>query len=306
MDRSLENKLTSVAAVVVNWELPQDTITCIESLNKSRGVKLDVLVVDNGSRDNSVELIRSAFPNLQLIELPENLGFSGGYNAGIREALKGDSTFIFILNNDTVVEPDAIAILANSNWDIAVPKILFLDHPDLIWSAGARWRNFPPSVAMHGYLNRDDGTYDKPHVLEYATSCALLVKREVLFRVSGFDEDFQNYADDYDFFYRTNQAGFRSGYVPKARIYHAVSASLGEGSPKKWWFRGRNTVLFYRKSNRFPRWKLWTYLIWVLVTEVVRGNVRRMSSFLSGINEGRRLVSKEVITASPTINTPSM
>jgi GT2 family glycosyltransferase len=286
-------KLTLVTVVIVNWELPQDTIQCVASLRQSKEVPLQILVVDNGSRDNSVKLIQSACPEVQLVELPENLGFSGGYNAGIQEALKSDATHLFIINNDTVVDPDAITYLVDSDWDIAIPKILFLDEPDLIWSAGARWRKFPPSVAMVGYLKPDDGNFDQPHPLDYATSCALLVKREVFDLVFGFDEDFRNYADDYDFFYRVRQAGFRTGYVPKSRIYHAVSASLGEDSPQKWWFRGRNTVLFYRKNDRFPRWMLWFYLIWVFATEILKGNAKRMDSFWSGIKEGRQIITSQ-------------
>jgi len=279
-----------VLAVIVNWERPQDTIACIQSLIQSNVAGLSIIVVDNGSQDGSVAKITVACPTIDLLPLSQNTGFVGGYNAGIELALQTDATHILILNNDTIVDSAAVGNLLGALWDICVPKIFFCDDHTRIWAAGARWRLFPPMVVMRGYLKLDDGSYDVPCPLDYATGCALLVKRNVLETLSGFDPNFANYMEDYDFCYRARRAGFSIGYIPEARIYHKVSLTLGEGSPQKWWYLGRNTVLFYRQRNRFPRWMLWSYVGWVFLRETIRRNTAHLPDFWRGIQAGRQLL----------------
>jgi hypothetical protein len=255
---------------------------------QSHSVAISVLVVDNGSRDDSVDRITRFCPDTELIRLPTNMGFAGGYNAGIEQSLASGAEYIFLLNNDTVIFPDTIhdLIVAMQKWDVSVPKILFHDSPNQVWAAGARWRFFPPSVIMIGYERRDGSQYNVPCPLDYATGCALMLKRQVLETVGGFDPDYQNYQEDYDFCYRIREAGFKIGYVPTARLLHKVSRTLGENSPAKWRFLGRNTVLFYRKHNRFPPWMLWSFLIWVSIRESLKRQLTVLPDFWCGVREG--------------------
>jgi GT2 family glycosyltransferase len=170
-------------------------------------------------------------------------------------------------------------------WDVTVPKIFFHDSPGQVWAAGARWRVFPPSVIMIGYKRKDRPKYNVPRPIDYATGCALMLKRQVLEKVGGFDPDYQNYLEDYDLCYRIRAAGFRIGYVPSARLLHKVSMTLGEDSPEKWRLLGRNTVLFYRKQNRFPRWMLWSFLIWVSIRESLKLQPIVLPDFWRGVRE---------------------
>lgn len=282
-----------VTVIIVNWQRAQDTIECVRSVQQSKHTDVRILVVDNGSQDNSVAQLRESLPGVTLLSLPENLGFSGGYNAGIREALKHDADFLFLLNNDTVIEPDTISQLLAAPWDVAIPKILYFDAPDTIWSTGAQWRRFPPSVKMIGHRKTDSQKYQVPRALDYATGCALLIQRQVAETVGGFDPAYENYMEDYDYFYRVRDAGFSVGYVPKARIFHKVSQSLGADSPLVWRYTGRNTVLFYRKGKRFSRWALGTYIAWVTFREMVKGNFRALPPFWNGIWEGLNILGKE-------------
>lgn len=278
--------MAQLMVVIVNWQRPIDTIECIHSLINAGVTISDILLVDNGSQDSSIAHILSVHRGLQVEGLPHNLGFAGGYNAGIALALKSGVNYIFLLNNDTTLDAKAIPAMVNSGWDVAIPKILFYDQPGKIWAAGARWRKFPPAVVMDGF-NMDDGPdYDMPKLLSYATGCAILAKRRVFEEVGGFDNDFGSYMEDYDLFYRIHAAGYQVGYVPEARIYHKVSQTLGSQSPKRWYYLGRNIVLFYQKGNRFPRWMLWSYLGWFIVREVVKGNNRLIPAFWAGVNEG--------------------
>ena len=132
----------------------------------------------------------------------------------------------------------------------------------------------------------DGAAYDRPQPLQYATGCALLARRQVFEKIGGFDQEFENYMEDYDLFFRIHAAGYRVGYVPEARIYHKVSQTLGVQSPIRLRYLGRNTVLFYRKDRRFPIWMLWSYLWWYSLRETIKGNARSLNMFWAGVKEG--------------------
>lgn len=292
--------LKKVAVIVVNWERPRDTLECLESVVHSdlEGLNIQIILVDNGSRDDSLTRIAARFPALTIVALPRNLGFAGGYNAGIRRGLDTDNELFFILNNDTVLQKNAVTVLCSSPWDIAIPKILFYNQPHRLYAAGARWRLFPPAVVMIGYRQRETRRHQRPCALKYATGCAFVAKRKVFECIPGFDADFENYLEDYDFFYRTNQGNFSMGYVPNSLVYHKSAQSLGEFSPKRWHFLGRNTVLFYRKENRFPGWALWSQVLWVGTRESIKGNIRLMVPYYRGVVEGLKMVSDQRNKAS--------
>jgi hypothetical protein len=288
MDLRMANDSESrLVTIIVNWERPLDTIACIQSLPRPDINRHRILVVDNGSQDDSVAKISVACPDVELLALPRNIGFSGGYNTGIRTALQADVTHILLLNNDTVAESAAVERLLAAPWDIAVPKILFHNEPNYVWAAGARWRRWPPSVVMNGFGKPVSKVLTGAGPLEYATGCALLICRRVLESVTGFDEDYMNYLEDYDFTYRARKAGFTIGYVPESLIFHKVSSTMGEGSSQKWWYLGRNTVLFYRKHDRFPAWMLWLFVVWVSLRELLRGNRALLPHFWRGVKAGR-------------------
>jgi GT2 family glycosyltransferase len=272
--------------VIVNWRKAHDTIGCIQSILRGGFPPSQVLVVDNGSQDESDDQIRSKFPEVELHSLPKNLGFSGGYNYGIEMALAAGAEQIFLLNNDTIINQDTIPALLACDADVAVPKIYYHRDAKRIWSAGAQWRRFPPMVVIRGYQKLDKPHFDKPVALQYATACALMIRREVFERVGRFDPEFENYHEDYDFCYRVRTAGFNIRYVPKAQVWHKVSQSLGLSSPRFWWYLGRNCVLFYRKEDRFPAWMLTSFLVWVTLRETLKLNFRHLPDFWSGVNAG--------------------
>jgi GT2 family glycosyltransferase len=139
---------------------------------------------------------------------------------------------------------------------------------------------------MHGHRKLDGPRYDRARRLDYATGCALWVKRPVLESVGGFDERFVNYMEDYDFAYRVRAAGYQIGYVPGARVYHKVAQTLGVQSAERWRYLGRNTVLFYRLEERFPIWKLWSFLSWVTLRETLKGQAAYLPHYWQGVREG--------------------
>jgi len=281
-----------VTVIIVNWQKPQDTIECVQSVQRTKHVNIHIVVIDNGSLDNSAQLIQQNCLEVELITLPRNLGFCGGYNTGIQHALKSGTDYLFLLNNDAIIDPGTIPALVSSPWDMAVPKIYYYDEPNRIWAAGAKWRWFPPSVKMVGHKKLDGAAYQTAYPLDYATGCAFMVSTPLIEKVGGFDPLYENYMEDYDFSYRVKRSGFSIGYVPQANVYHKVSQSLGAQSPKVWYFMGRNTVLFYRKNQRFPGFMLSIYLAWVTLREIVKGNYKVLPSFWHGVNIGKNILKE--------------
>jgi hypothetical protein len=284
-----ELEFPKIIVVIVNWMRPDDTLACLESVYQASLEGLACIVVDNGSTDDSIQRIKHAYPQAEMLALPENRGFAGGYNAGIQRALETGASQIFLLNNDTILDKQAIPALAQSGWDVAIPKIVYHQDPERIWSAGCTWRAFPPSVIMIGYgRNANHSRYNRAYPLEYATGCAMMISRDALQLVKGFDERFTSYMEDYDLSFRLRQQGFTLGYVPEAVVMHKVSQTLGEFSTTRWKLMGRNAVLFYRIQNRFPAWKLLIFLLWVSIREPLKGNGQIAPAFLSGARQGFR------------------
>jgi GT2 family glycosyltransferase len=275
-----------IKVVIVNYGRAKDTIECIQSVLLNGLNANQIILVDNGSTDDSVKEISHEFPDIDLHLLTQNLGFAGGYNYGIEIAMNSDAERILLLNNDTVLDSGAAQALSISDWDVSVPKIFFYKSPDLIWSAGANWRRFPPMVTMRGYQRKDNQRYNQSVALGSATACVLMVKREVFERAGVFDSDYKNYFEDYDFIYRVRQAGFSVGLVPESKVWHKSSQTLGGNSPEKFWYLGRNCVLFYRKGDRFPAWVLNSFLIWVTGRELVKLNFRGIWNFWRGARDG--------------------
>ena len=146
-------KSPSVWALVLGWNHAEDTVECLRSLRASQGVDVKLLYTDNGSTPDQVEQVCREVPGAAVIRHPKNVGVPRGFNGGLAYALQHGADHIFMANNDTTVAPDAIRILLDAaerepRAGILMPRIFYYDDPDLVWSAGSRFRRFPPAIVM--------------------------------------------------------------------------------------------------------------------------------------------------------------
>jgi GT2 family glycosyltransferase len=244
-----------VFLVLLNWNGKEDTLECLASVSKIDYPNLHVIVVDNGSRDDSVAAIQGAFPEVTILETGRNLGFAGGNNVGIRYALANGAQYILVLNNDTIVDAQLIRnFLEVSAIDeqagIFGAKVYYYSQPNRIWYAGGRWLN-KISAFIHVGLNEvdDENVFSSVTETDYACGCAFFVKADVLRQVGMFDEKFFLMFEETDFCYRARRGGFRCLFVPNAKVWHKVSVSLGgEGSGTYWYFSIRNRLLWAEKN----------------------------------------------------------
>ena len=281
-----------VYIVILNWNRRNDTLECIRSVSELTYPCYRILIVDNASTDETLAAVHSLFPDVETVANTSNLGFAAGNNVGIKYALAHGADYVLLLNNDTLVDKrmvDELVAMGESGPDagITVPKIYYFGEDERIWSAGAEWRVFPPRVKMIGLGQKDGPAFNDYKELDYATGCAMLIRREAFEKVGLLDPDFFMYQEDYDFSFKVRQAGFKIVYVPTATMWHKISKSTGEGSPKKWYLWAQTTVTFYKKL--YPRLyeiPLGCFVIWVVLREMAKGRFRFIRPLASGLRDG--------------------
>lgn len=221
-----------VAVIVVNWNGRDVTLDCLDSLADASYPNAEIIVVDNASSDGSVEAIRTRFPQVTLLAMPDNLRFAGGNNAGMREALSRGADMVLLLNNDTVVHPEFLTHMvarmeAHPSCGMVAPKILYHDRPDTIWFAGGEISMWTGTMKHIGIRETDRGQYDTAREISYASGCCVLVRADVIRAIGMLDESYHMYTEDADWSMRVRRAGYAVIYEPAARVWHKVSVSVG-------------------------------------------------------------------------------
>jgi GT2 family glycosyltransferase len=237
-----------VTAIILNTNRREDTLECLSSLCEQIGSRIDILVLDNGSTDGSVEKICSAYPQVELIELKENRGYAGNNNIGLARAIRNNPDFVFILNEDTILAPDCIDHLvqtaaADRTIGILGPMVYHHDEPNVIQSAGGRLDNY--LIPKHlGQNELDVGQFNQRHEVDWISGCAIMVRRETIEQVGMLDERFFYYWEELEWCYRAKKAGFSIMHVPKARLWHKGVQRNYQPSASVTYYNMRNRLLF--------------------------------------------------------------
>ncbi len=257
-----------ICAIVLNYNLPADTISVVADLKKQvlpKNWKLEIIVVDNASTDNSIEKIRLAYPEIILLPQPQNLGVAGGYNAGLRYALKSNPDYLVVLNNDLIIDQkNCLEILVktlknNKKSGAVVPMIYFAkgfeyhglryhqaELGKVIWYAGGiiDWNNI--LLSHRGVDKTNSRAYQKIEDTDFITGAFMVFKKEILKKVGLFDEKYYLYLEDADLSQRIKRAGYRLLFVPQAKISHKVSQTSGNkiGGELNDYYIARNRLLF--------------------------------------------------------------
>lgn len=248
-----------VAAIVLNWNLPDDTIRCVESLLASTHPRLEIIVVDNGSTDDSVTRLRGRFgTEIEVLETGENLYFAGGANKGISRGLELGADWLLVLNNDTIADTGLITALLEEARGLGDPAILapviyYLDCPRTVWDAGSVWPWWSPlPVPLQ--------VPDSARKVTLCTGCAMLIRADAAQWLGGYDSAYTMYYEDADFCMRAREAGYTVAIVPNAHLWHAVSRSADRRPTLSLLQHTRFRMRFYRQHT--PRcWRPLTLAI---------------------------------------------
>jgi GT2 family glycosyltransferase len=222
-------------------------------------IGIDIIVVDNGSQDNSESIVKSQFADVQFISLDRNYGFAGGYNRGL-QALRGKYRYYALLNSDVEIKEDWVSPIVNLMEDSSLiaacqPKIKSLRQPEKFEYAGAAggWIDLLGYPFCRGRIfettEMDLGQYDQITEVYWASGAAMVVRADIFHEIGGFDEDFFAHMEEIDLCCRLKRKGYAVMAHGKSEVYHLGGASLSYANPEKIYLNFRNNLLFLTKNK---------------------------------------------------------
>lgn len=230
----------------------KDTLACLESVYEQDFSDYEVVVVDNGSSDDSVEVIRREFPQVIMIENKKNLGYTGGNNVGMRYAIENNADYVWLLNNDTVVMKDTLkklVMIGNKAHKIGLvsPVIYYYDFPEKIQFAGwiMDWKNHGVEEPDYNQVGKENYVMDGRDICLWGT--ALLIKTDVIRKIGYLEDKYFAYWEDIDYSIRSIKAGFINSVEFDTGIYHKVQPYK---KPHYYYFMARNEYMLWIKNLR--------------------------------------------------------
>lgn len=295
-----------VAIILVNWNSFSFTDQCISSLKKIHSSDSDIIVVDNGSEDNSGSQLKEAHPEIILIQSPDNKGSTGGNNLGMEYSIQKGYIYSLLLNNDTFVEADFLTILVDymDNHPEAgaiQPKIYFAHDHTLLWNGGSYFNEFLGLTYTKGYSQKEKKQHNQLRQVDWLTSCALLTRNTILQQTGLFADNLFLYYEDTDLSFRIREKGYKLIYHPSSVIYHIAGMSNksskknkeGYINPVVHYLNIRNMIWFlkrYTKVYFIPTVIIYNffYIFLVLIYLTVRKRFKKVTAVLSAVKDGVR------------------
>ena len=263
----------AASIVIVNWNGAAHLPVCLAALRAQTYRNFEIIVADNASHDESLSLLARDYPEVKVIALPENRGFTGGNNAGIRTA---QGEIIILLNNDTEVDPHWLAeVLAaferHPEAGLVASKMKLFDRRDTFHTAGDFYR-VDGTPGNRGVWKIDRGQYDREEYIFSACGGSAAYRKSMLDQIGLLDEDFFYSCEDIDLAWRAQLAGWKCIYTPQAIVYHKLSATGGGKTAS--YYDGRNFMYVIVKNYPSSLWKIYRGAVirqqWNLFTEALR------------------------------------
>ncbi|HSC77769.1 MAG TPA: glycosyltransferase family 2 protein [Candidatus Acidoferrales bacterium] len=288
-----------VAVIVLNWNNWPVTVECLESLRRATYAQCRVLLVDNGSSDDSEKVLRARFPDLELLQTGANLGYAGGNNAGMRRALKLGADYLCLLNNDVVVEPDFLEPLVaamEADPQLGIVGGLQCSYSDrrIIETSGAYFNLFTGRMRNANAGEVDQGQCNQAKSVDFICGAALLARASLALAIGLLDERFFLVAEDADWCLRARRAGWAVRYIPGSKIYHRVAATRESQPRTTWYYTLRNVIWLVRRHASWAQFLVYLALYFayfcpkVVLGRLVKGESHLMRDALRGIRDGFR------------------
>ena len=261
----------TTAVVILNWNGKKMLDRFLPSVTAHTQGDAEVIIADNGSTDDSLDFVRAQYPGLRIIELDKNYGFAGGYNRALQQ-VKAD--YYVLLNDDVEVTPgwiEPVVAQMQQHPDTAIcqPKLLMYDQRDTFEYAGGAGG----FLDKYGYpfcrgrmftsLEQDNGQYNTPGEIFWASGAAMFVRADVWHQLGGLDDDFFAHMEEIDFCWRAKNAGYRVEYCPQSTVFHVGGGTLPKSNPRKTYLNFRNNMALLYKN--LPKRRL----AWVMCSRIV-------------------------------------
>ena len=273
-----------VTCILINWNGWQDTVECLTALRECAYPNFTAIVVDNGSTNDSVAKIKTAHPNILILESRNNLGFAGGNNIGIRHALAQGAEYVWLLNNDTEAAPDALSalitkILTDKRIGAVASVCYYADQPSIVQAwAGARVNLWT------GYARNST----EPHSDDWFHSlygASMLISRPALEDAGLLDEGFFHYWEETEFCLRLRKKGWRLAAAPDSRVLHKVGASTGGNSLVLDRYFTASGLRILRLHSVMPRLAMSVFISVRFVRRIARFQFSRCRSVWEGVQD---------------------
>ncbi|MCQ2274438.1 MAG: glycosyltransferase family 2 protein [Bacteroidales bacterium] len=267
-----------IAVVILNWNGRHMMERFLPSVTANTTGDAEVVIADNGSTDDSIEFVRTHYPTLRIVQLDKNYGFAEGYNLALKQI---EADYYVLLNDDVEVAPNWIApvieqMQQNEQTAICQPKLLMYDQRDTFEYAGGAG-GFIDSYGypfcrgrMFDTVEKDQGQYDDPCEIFWASGAAMFVRADVWRELGGLDGDFFAHMEEIDFCWRAKNAGYRVEYCPRSVVYHVGGGTLPKSNPRKTFLNFRNNMAMLYKNLPANRRR------WVMT-------VRRMLDYVAAL-----------------------
>ena len=278
-----------LSIITINYNGLKDTCELIDSIPFNDS--MEVIVVDNASKQDEATFIQNQYPQVKVIRSKKNLGFAGGNNLGIQVA-KGK--YIFLVNNDTIFKEFNVSALidrleSSPKIGAVCPKVRFA------------WGNNPIQFTGYtplskitirnraiGFGEEDKGQYNTSHPTPYAHGAAMMIKREVIDEVGLMPDCFFLYYEEIDWSMMITCAGYDIWYEPKCTIYHKESQSTGQNSPLRTYYITRNRLLLVKRNWKgFTKYLSYYYLIGIVaVRDILKYTLKGRIDLTKAVCQG--------------------
>jgi GT2 family glycosyltransferase len=292
------------AIILLNWNSFEFTNDCLLSLRKTEGEGFDVIVVDNGSTDDSGAKLKETFPEIILLQQDSNLGFAEGNNKGFEYALQHGYEYAMMLNNDVFVHPIFLQHLIN-HMDLhptigaIQPKIYFNNDRTKIWNGGSKFASFFGWTYSRNYMRKEGSWQYKLHEVDWITGCAFLVRTSVLKEVGLLNKNYFIYFEDVDLSFRIRKAGYQLIFHPDSIIYHIAGMANtskkkgpeGYTNPFVYYLSFRNHLWMLRAWTKWFQWPTtlityFSYSLAVMAYFAARMRWKKLAAVGRGISDG--------------------
>jgi GT2 family glycosyltransferase len=290
----MKKEIPSVGIVILNWNRKEDTLRCLNSVYQLRYPQYEIVVVDNGSTDGSLEAVASAYPRAIRIRLERNLGFSAGNNVGIRLLLDRRHDYILLLNDDSTVKEDLLDYYvswAESDPSVAAlgGKILWMHDDSKTWGTYGRV-TYGPTLIVNCGTNEDPAKYKDPEQVDWVIGCGLFLRASVLREIGLLDEALYSFHEDADWCIRARMRGYGVVFLPDAIIWHVGTQSWGgsQMNQTKMYLIWYNILYLARKHGTFPKKLKFFFLFCILtplwiIKRVLKGEARLVKSYFQAL-----------------------
>lgn len=295
-------KYPKTAIIILNYNSSGQTIECVQSVKNITYPDYEIIVVDNNSKDDSVNLIKASYPDITLLKSIDNLGYASGNNLGMKYALDKGFEYICILNNDAAVDKEflqpVINVLINHKEAAAAgPSICYYGQDDVIQAMGGNINLFTGLSSLKFKDKKHSEIKESLYSVDYLGGACFVVKADILKKYGLIPENYFLFYEETEFFLNIKNHGYKLLSVRDSKVYHKVSGTISKYEGLSYFFLNRNRIIFVRRNAKlYHKIIFFFYIIAETIGRMIlRGEISLFRYYYYGLKADKNKISKEEI-----------